>query len=107
MAKTVTWNGIMITAMLLAGCDSQKIVTAPTGGSVLPPAKTSRVDPNTLEDSLLEGLTLDHDIWAPGVSLCETRPREYCKADLSECGMWTVDYYTVMAPEECPAEPIE
>ena len=106
MAKAVTLNGIMITAMLLAGCDSTKIVTAPTGGSVLPPAKTSRVDPNTLDDSLLEGLTLDHDIWAPGVSLCITKPRTYCSPDGSACHE-DRDFYTVVAPEECPAEPIE
>lgn len=106
MAKTVTWNGIMITAMLLAGCDSTKIPTAPTGGSAAVPPKTSRVDPNTLEDSLLEGLTLDHDIWAPGVSLCITKPRTYCSPNGEECHE-DRDFYTVMAPEECPVEPIE
>lgn len=109
--KTITWNGIMLTAiLLLGGCESSKISTRPTPASGQKTTndwfRTSRVNPEDFEDSDLEGLTLDHDPWAPGVQMCRTKQREYCSPDGLLCN-WEVDYYTVMAPKQCPAEPID
>lgn len=105
--KTITWNGMLVLATLIAGCDRPATnLTTPTAVVDPPKQASSRVDPNDLEDSLLESLWLEHDIWAPGVELCVTKPRTYCHADGTQCSD-TIDYYTVMAPDRCPAEPIE
>ena len=66
---------------------------------------TSRVNPEDFEDSFLEHLSTEHNIWDPNVSLCRTKQREYCDAKGAEC-WWETDYYTVLRPDVCPLEPI-
>jgi hypothetical protein len=102
---------LALTLVLVGGCDKQ-LPTAPTAAKAPLEAKmqdwvqTSRVNPNDLDDSVLEGLTLEHDIWREDVNLCRTKAREYCHPSGSECA-WTVDYYTVLRPDVCPLEPID
>jgi phage baseplate assembly protein gpV len=85
-----------------AGCDSAANPVAPTQypTSTPPePQKTSRV--TTWPD----GLWLEHNPAAPGVHVCRTQPRMY--SDAAGQIVWTVEYYTVVAPDTCPAQPIE
>jgi hypothetical protein len=98
-----------ILAMTLALTSCDQLPTAPTRYPTNERAdmyRTSRVNPNDLSDSELEGLTLDHNPWDADVSLCRTKLREYCRADNDEC-FWEVDYYTLKRPEVCPLDPID
>lgn len=97
---------LILVCAISSACSTPNPV-APTSTAVpsAPAQRTSRVDPNTLEDSVLESLTLDHNPWAPGVSLCRTKLRGYVGAN--GYTSWEIDYYTVMAPETCPVEPID
>lgn len=88
--------------LVAVGCASPVAPTPAVEGVALPaPAVTSRVDP----DDLPAGLTLDDDPRAEGVSVCRTLAREYCSADGSACSS-EIDFYTVVAPETCPVDPI-
>ena len=88
---------------------SNPLPTAPTasnGPALGTPGSqlTSRVDPNSLDTDELAGLTLEHNPFAPGVQLCRTKLRAYDDHGVTS---WEIDYYTVVAPETCPAEPID
>ena len=94
---------------LIVGCSTPH-PTAPT--SALPTSTTvpnsfltSRVNPSDFDVDELEGMTLDHNPFAPGVSMCRTMQREYCEASGAQC-WWETDYYTVEEPDKCPIEPI-
>jgi len=93
----VVTAALACTIVTSCGCSSP---TAPTAVTAEPakPVPTSQV--LTWPD----GLTLDHDPTAPGISVCRTKLRGYADGDLVS---WMIDYYTVAAPERCPAEPIE
>lgn len=109
-----TWGNAVLFALmttlaltaviLLTGCSTANPV-APTpvvgAQAPAPAAQTSRV--LTWPD----GLWLEHNPAAPGVQVCVTQPRVYCHATEDRCFDPILDYYTVLAPETCPAEPIE
>jgi hypothetical protein len=98
---------LLIALMLVAGCNHPTTPTpAPKPSLSVPDSQmTSRVNPKDFDIDELNGLTLDHNPFDPGVSMCRTMQREYCKADGSSC-WWETDYYTVMDPDKCPIEPI-
>jgi len=99
---------LLIALMLVAGCNHPTTPTKPEAKKSLSEATaqmTSRVNPKDFDIDELNGLTLDHNPFDPGVSMCRTMQREYCKADGSSC-WWETDYYTVMDPDKCPIEPI-
>jgi hypothetical protein len=102
-------NLITIALFTIVGCN-QPTPTAPTSmnkpSSIVPAAiMTSRVNPHDFDIDELNGLSLDHNPFTPGVSMCRTMQREYCDAAGSEC-WWETDYYTVEDPDKCPIEPI-
>jgi len=96
-------------ALLTSACEGQGLPTAPTAvDNATAPVSgpTSQVRP----EALPEGLTLEHDPYAPGVSVCRTQPRGYDVTYDDVKGpvtVWEIDYYTVVAPVKCPAEPIQ
>lgn len=104
MTRTI----ILAVCALTGACANPNPVapTAVNGPALGTPASmlTSRVDPNSLDTDELAGLTLEHDPFAPGVQLCRTKLRAY---DYHGVTNWEIDFYTVAAPERCPAEPIE
>ncbi len=102
---------ITVIAATMAACANPS-PTAPTVGSAGVPHRgapgsqlTSRVNPEDLDTDELLGLTLDHDPFAPGIEMCRTKLRGYQGAN--GYTSWEIDYYTVAAPETCPAEPID
>jgi len=99
---------IYLTLALATGCTEQH-PTAPTlnkpSQSVPAAIMTSRVNPSDFDIDELNGLSLDHNPFAPGISMCRTMQREYCDAAGTEC-WWEIDYYTVEDPDKCPIDPI-
>jgi len=99
---------IVLPLALASGCGQQH-PTAPTATkpslTEATAQLTSRVNPKDFDIDELNGISLDHNPFEEGVSMCRTMQREYCKADGSEC-WWETDYYTVMRPDICPIEPI-
>jgi hypothetical protein len=93
---------------LIVGCSTPHPTapTPPKPSSFIPAAQmTSRVNPADFDIDELNGLSLDHNPFAPGVSMCRTMQREYCEASGQQC-WWETDYYTVEDPDKCPVEPI-
>ena len=101
-------NLITITLCLIAGCSTPHPTapTSPKPSSFIPAAQmTSRVNPADFDVDELDGMSLDHNPFAPGVSMCRTMQREYCEASGAQC-WWETDYYTVERPDVCPIDPI-
>lgn len=99
---------IVFPVLLASGCgQSPTAPTAATKPSLSVPTAilTSRVNPKDFDIDELNGLSLDHNPFDEGVSMCRTMQREYCDAAGKEC-WWETDYYTVMKPDVCPIEPI-
>jgi hypothetical protein len=101
-------RAITILMVLVAGCGQTPTAPTPMAkpSTIVPAAvMTSRVNPKDFDIDELNGLSLDHNPFAPGVSMCRTMQREYCDAAGTEC-WWETDYYTVEDPDKCPIEPI-
>jgi len=101
---------LLIALTLMAGCNgthptAPTTAALPTSTTVPNSFLTSRVNPADFDVDELEGMTLDHNPFAPGVSMCRTMQREYCEASGAQC-WWETDYYTVEEPDKCPIEPI-